>query len=185
MEETIDQKPTLLSTAVKDGVLLGIIHIVVYLVLYFILPEYLTGFIYLGFIIVLNIGFCMFKGIQYRNEVGGYLGFGGAFKYCLLVLVVNGLLSSLLIPILFSLIDSNYGVTLAQSQVDTSVYWAEKFGADETAIDQMREKMDVDELAKRYSFTGILTGYGVALIFYALGSTIASFAVRKSEPEIM
>lgn len=169
----------------REGIILGIIHIVVFLILYYFIPSKLTGFSYLAFVIVLNIGFCIFKGLNYRKELGGYVGFGPAFKYSFLILLFNGLLSSLLIPIAFSFIDSDYGHVMAQSQTDTSIYWAQKFGAPEESIDQMREKMDIDVLAKNYSPVKALIGFAVANLFYALGAVIAAFSFRRNEPEIM
>ena len=105
MEEiSASEKSSLISDIMREGIILGIIHIVVFLILYYFIPSKLTGFSYLAFVIVLNIGFCIFKGLNYRKELGGYVGFGPAFKYSFLILLFNGLLSSLLIPIAFSLL---------------------------------------------------------------------------------
>lgn len=185
MEETTNESSSLIKETIREGITLAIIHVLIFIILYYILPSKLTGFSYLAFVILVNLGFCIFKGLNYRKEVGGFIGFSAAFKYSFLILFFNGLISSLLIPIAFSAIDSEYGHVMAQSQIDTSVYWAEKFGAPEESLDQMREKMDVDELAKSYTPVKALFGFGVANLFYALGAAIAAFSFRKNEPEII
>jgi len=49
----------------------------------------------------------------------------------------------------------------------------------------MRDKMDIEELAKGYTFTKSLIGFGVALCFYAVGALIMALGIRKNQPETM
>lgn len=186
MEATeTSEKPTLIQFALKKGLILGLIHIAVGVLLYTLFPSKLAGFSYLGFVILLNIGFGIYSVIEWRNLGNGYVDFGPAFKLGLLVLIINGSISSLIFPIIHSSIDSSYPEVYAQAQLDTSIYWAGKFGAPEETLDKMREDMDMTELEKRYSIVGILTGFGVAILFYALGALLIGLFGRKREPEIV
>lgn len=181
-EEEVEDKQTFIQFAVRKGLILAGIHIVVSVLLYVFFPSKLAGFSYVAFIILLNIGFSIYTGIEWRNQNGGFMEYGEAFKLSLLILIFNGLLSSFTFPIIHSSIDSSYSEVYAQAQVDTSIYWAQRFGAPETTLDKMRDKMDLAELKKRYSPLGILTGFGIAILFYVLGSLVIALFTRKSEP---
>ncbi len=185
MEEVISDKPTIKDTVINNGLILGAIHSLVYAILYFLIPSKITGFSYLFFVIALNIGYNIFRTIGYRSSIGGFIDFGGVFKLTFLTLLISGFLGSFIVPILISLVDSSFSEVMAQSQFDTSVYWAGKFGAPQETIDQMREKMDMEELKKAYSLARLAMGYGFAVIFYCLTGVIVGFIARKSQPEEM
>ncbi len=180
MEETSTQT-SWFQDAMKKGLLLGVIHIFIFVILYVALPGKLAGFSYLTVILVLNIGYLIFQGRQWRNQVGGFLLYGAAFKYLFILLVFNGLIY-IVFSAVFLLIDPSLPQVMAQAQLDTSIYWAEKFGAPEASIDQIKEKFDFEEIEKRYSYSGMLLGFGVALIFYAIGAFIVGFIARKEQP---
>ena len=186
MEETTeDNRPSLKDSVINNGLILGAIHSLAYVLLYFMIPSKITGFSYLFFIILLNIGYSIFRAVTYRSAIGGFLDFGDVFKLTFLTLLVSGLLGSLIVPIAISLVDSGFSEVMAQSQFDTSVYWAEKFGAPQETIDQMREKMDMEELKKSYSLAKLAIGFGIAAIFYCIAGVIVGFIARKSQPEEM
>lgn len=185
MEEvTESQKESFFGFCLKKGLILAIVHIVINALLYVFLPSKLAGFSYVFFIILFNIGYGIFSVLEWRKSVGGFIEFGQAFKIGFLVLIINGLLSSLIFPLIHSMVDNSYPEVYAQAQVDTSIYWAEKFGAPENQLEEMREKMDIDDLKKRYSFLGMLTGFGLAILFYAIGGLIIGLFTKKSEPII-
>lgn len=184
MEETTASKISWFQEAMKKGFILGAIHIFIFVLIYFLLPGFLTGFTYLFIILGLNIGYGIYQGIQWRNENGGYTGFGAAFMYAFVILFFNGLLNTVFIAI-FLFIDPTLPDTMAESQLETSVYWAEKFGASETAVEDMRNKYEPEEITKRYKPVGLLTGLGFLSIFYAVGALIIALFVKKSEPEVM
>ena len=182
--EVQSQQLNWLKDAAKNGLILGSIHIVIMLLLYAVMPSKLTGFSYLLCILVLNFGFCIYYGIQWRNHIGGFLDYGGAFKYAFVLLFVNGVIG-LIFSGLFLVIDPSYPEVMAQSQLNTSIYWAEKFGAPEDAIDQMKEQFDPESITKRYTFTGLLTGLGIGVILYAIGALIMAIFIRKNQPEMI
>lgn len=168
--------------AAKKGVILAVIHILVFTILYYAFPAKLSGFSYLTFIVVLNLSYVIFQGIGYRKELGGFIDYGPAFKYVLVILVVNGLINTLFMAA-FLFLEPAYPEIMAQSQLDTSIYWAQKFGAPEASIDEMREKFDFDEISQRYNFGGLFVGFGIGVIFYVLGGLIAGLFIRKRVPE--
>jgi hypothetical protein len=110
------------------------------------------------------------------------MGYGTAFKYSFMILLFNGLLYFIFNQ-LFLFIDPSLPETMAQSQYDTSLYWAQKFGAPEATLDQMKEKFSFEEIEERYSHFGAVKGLLFVIIFYALGSSIIAFITRKNKPE--
>jgi hypothetical protein len=179
MEETT--KSTWLQHAIKNGVILGIIHIVLFLILYVAVPSKLTGFSYLLLILVVNFGFVIYQGIQYRKEMGGFIGYGEAFKYAIAVLIINGLIG-IVFSIIFVVVVPDFPQFMADSQLNTSVYWAGKFGAPEEALDKIREDFNPEDITKRFTALGMLTGFGIALIFYAIGAAIMAIFIKKNQP---
>lgn len=183
MEENTTQT-TWFNHAMKNGLILGAIHIVIFLLLYSLMPSKLTGFSYIFVILVLNFGFTIYQGSQWRKEIGGFMEFGPAFKYAFILLLFNGLLYTVF-SVAFLLADPAFPQLMAESQRDTSLYWAEFFGAPDETIEQMRDQMDIDELAKQYTLAKSFMGLGIAVCFYALGALIMALFIRKRQPEVM
>lgn len=179
MEES---KTLFYQDAIKKGLVLGFIHILIFLVLYILFPSKLTGFSYVFIILAVNLGYGIYQGIKYRNSIGGFIGFGIAFQYALIILVVNGLLNTIFL-VIFLFLDPSLPDAMAQSQLDTSIYWAQKFGAPDEAIDGIQEKFNPEDVTKRYAPLGLLSGFGIALIFYAIGASIIGLFVKKNQPE--
>lgn len=180
MEENTTQ-PNWLQHAMKNGLILGVIHIVIFLILYTAMPNKLTGFSYILVIILLNVGFSAYQGIQYRNQIGGFISYGEAFKYTFVLLTINGLVGTIF-TIIFVLAVPSYPDLMADSQLNTSIYWAQKFGAPEEALENVREQFNPEDVTKRFTIVGSLSGFGIGLIFYAIGAVISSIFVRKNQP---
>jgi hypothetical protein len=170
--------------ALRKGLILGIIHIIIFLVLYAVDPGKLTGLSTLTITLVINVSYLIYNGIQYRREIGGYMSYGTAFKHAFLIFLTSGILN-LIFGLIFIVVDPSLPETLAEAQIDVSVYWAKTMGAPEETLDKMREDMDVEKLVKQYGFLGHLKGFGIVLIFYAVGASLIALITRKNEPELM
>lgn len=173
-----------IARASRAGVILGIIHIILFVLIYFISPSKAMGLSYLFLIILINTAYCIYQGVQWRKERGGFINYGEAFKFIFVILAVNGLVYTIF-SLLFLLIEPDFPQVMAQGQLDVSTYWAAKFGAPEESLDQIREKFNMEEIASRYNFGGLMQGYLFALIFYAIGTSIFALIVRKRQPEVM
>ncbi len=170
--------------AMKNGLILGIIHAAILLILYAFIQSKLKGFSYILVILVLNFGWTIYQGSQWRNEIGGFMGYGDAFKYAILLLVFNGLVG-LVFGIGLLLADPSFPEIMAQSQIDTAIYWAETFGAPAESLDQMRDQMSVEEMAKEYTLTKSFISFGIAIGLYGVGALIMAIFIRKNQPELM
>lgn len=166
----------------KKGLVLGVIHIFVFLVVYYLLPSKLTGLSYAFFIVVFNLSYCFIHARGYRTRLGGYIDFGNAFKYVLVLLVASGVIQHLF-NAFFLLIEPSFTQVMANSQLDTTLYWAQKFGAPDATLEKIQNEYDPETMTTKFTATGQLFAFGVALIFYALGAVIVALFVRKREPE--
>jgi hypothetical protein len=183
MEETTTfEQPSWFQDAMKKGLILGIIHLMLFMIVYMLFPSKLTGFSYLFVIISVNIGYCIYQGIQWRKQNGGYIEFGPAFKYVFIILAFNGLVG-ILFNLLFLFIDPGFPEMMAQSQLDTSTYWASKMGAPEEVIEKMRDDFKPEDVTKRYTLAGIPMSILFLSIFYVIGATIITFFVRRRKPD--
>lgn len=185
MEEVTTEAPireSWMKDAIQKGLILALIHIIVFVSLYFLVSSKLTGFSYLFFILALNLGYSIYHSIQLRRAEGGYIGFGTVFKYVFVLLAASGLIQ-IVFAAIFLLMEPQYPTVMADSQLDTSMYWAQKFGAPQEALDNMQAEFDHGEIEKRYSLSGLPFSFGIGLLFYGLGAVIVSLIVRKNPPE--
>lgn len=183
MEENVTNS-SWFQDALKKGVVLGVIHCIIFLIIYMVMPSKLTGFSYLFLIMILNIGYSVYYGNQWRTQLGGFMEFGYAFKHAFMLLLFNGIVG-LVFNLIFVTIEPSYPELMSQGQLDTSVYWAGMLGAPEATLSEMREKFDFDDMAKNYSYLGMLKGFGVLLICYALGASLIALFTRKIKPETL
>lgn len=181
--ETSTQSRELIETAIKKGLLLGVFHIILFSLIYLFFSNKLTGLSYLSIILVINLGYGIYEGIQYRKSQGGYLNFGQAFLYAFILLAANGLLFTVF-SIAFLFVDPTLPEQMAQNQLDTSIYWAEKLGAPVDTIDQIEDDFNKEDIIKDYDIAGLVKGYGLALILYAIGGLIIALFVKKNQPEV-
>jgi hypothetical protein len=170
--------------AMINGLVLGLIQMLIFFVLYFLEPSKLAGFSYLLVTLALNIAFPINRGIAWRKALDGYMSFGEGFKHAGVLLITSGLLQ-LVLSMIFILVEPAMPEVLAQAQLDSSLYWAEKFGAPEETLDTMKEQFDMEEITSRFSITGMIKGFGISLIFYALGALIIAIFTRKNPPELV
>lgn len=171
------------NTVLKNGLILGIIHLIIFFVLYTIDPSLTVGLLYLLLVIILNLTFPTIVGRKYRNEEeGGYMSFGKSFKFGFFVLTISGLLSLFLGLGIEVLIFPDMPSVLAEAQLENSLKMAEFFGAPEASLEEMEANMDLNELEKQYTLTGRLKSIWVPAIFWAIGGLIIGLFIRKNEP---
>jgi hypothetical protein len=184
MEESVSiPENSWLQDAMKKGLILAIIHIFIFLIIYFFITNKLTGLSYLCFIIVFNLAYTYISNKQWRGEIGGYIEFGDAFKYAFILLLTSGVIQTIFTAI-FLFIEPSFPDVMAQAQLDTSLYWAQKFGAPDETLEKMSETYNPEDITKRFTFMGQLLGFGLALLFYALGAAIVALVVRRREPVV-
>lgn len=182
MENETSSTPTLLNNTMKHGVILGIISIVLtliyYAVDYSLLANWKVGL--LSFAVFLGYG--IYAGIGYRNEIGGFMPFGKAFQHGFLVFAISALISTVFNILLYTVIDPELPGKVTEIAVQNAEEMFEGFGMSGDALDEAIEKTRKDT-ADRYTVGGLALGYVWALIGCALFALITGLIVKKKEPE--
>lgn len=173
--------PSLINHAVKYGVILGGVSITLVIILYVVDFSLMAGFKFLGLMLVVGLGMVIYAGINYRNEIGGFMPYGKAFLHGLAVLAISGIISTLFNIVLYTVVDTE----LAQKMTDVVIQNTEEmmagFGAPQSTIDQTSEGMRT-EMPKQFTMGGFMLSYLQALIFYCIIAVITSLFVRKNVP---
>lgn len=173
----------MINNAARSGVLVGVISIVVALLIYIIDATLFIKW-WLGLsLLVINLGLISYFGIQYRKEIGGFMSFGEAFKYSILVFIVAGFLGTFFNVILFNVIDPELPELLTDASVEQTEKMLNSFGTPDDAKDEALQKVKEDTPA---SFTplGQLKNFGIAIILYAIFSLITAAIIKRKEPEL-
>ncbi|MBL7856651.1 MAG: DUF4199 domain-containing protein [Cyclobacteriaceae bacterium] len=181
---TTTQGQGLFQHAIRFGAILGGIGILITVLLYVadftLLADWKFG---IG-MLLLYLGLVIYAGINYRNQIGGYLAYGKAFQHGYVTLVVGGLVGTIFGILLYTVIDPDLPQALADVTVEKTGEMMKKFGAPEDQIEEQLDKMRVD-LPKQFSALGSIKQFGWGLIINAVISAITSLFVRKNQPEIM
>jgi hypothetical protein len=183
MEETTTPQVSLFQHAAKWGAIFGTISIVltilIYIVDYALLADWkmlLMLFIFLGMVI--------YAGINYRNEIGGFLPYGKAFQHGFIVFVVMGLISTIFTIVLYTVIDKELPAKLQEITIQNAQAMMEGFGMPEDKIEEAMEKAKTNA-STQFSIGGLAKGYLFGLILYAILALISAAFVKRNNPEEM
>ena len=181
MEEPQNQPTSIYNHAVKFGLILGVISIVCVILSYIIDLSFMASFKFLGLMLIVGLGMTIYAGINYRNEIGGYLPYSKAFIHGMMVLAVSGLVGLVFNIVLYTIIDPELPQKLTEAIIENTESMMRRFGAPDESIDLATEKMR-GELPDNFAPAGLAFGYVKALIWYAVIAAITSLFVRKNEP---
>ena len=181
MEETQDSPTSIYNHAIRFGIILGVISIVCVILSYVIDLSFMASFKFIGLMLVVGLGITIYAGINYRNEIGGYLPYSKAFIHGMLVLAISGLVSTVFNIVLYTVIDPELPQKLTDAVIENTEQMMQRFGAPQEGIDEATEKMR-GELPANFAPAGLAFGYVKALIWYAIIAAITSLFVRKNEP---
>jgi len=183
MEENMTQ-PSLFNHSLKWGVITGLTGIIITLLLYIIDLNLLIKW-WLSLIVLLILLFLVvYGGMDYRKQLGGFISFGKAWQSAFLIFVIAGILSIIFRYLLFNVIDTDAKDFLVKASIDQGVAMMERFGADQSAIDQAMPRIQ-ESAANTFTLGGMLKQFGFGLIFYAIFALISAAIVKKKEPEVM
>lgn len=173
--------PTLLNHALKWGAILGGISIFFIVILYVVDYTMMVQLKFLGVSILISLGVVIYAGINYRNEIGGFLPYGKAWQHSFATFFVSGLMYTIFTMLLYFVIDPDLPAQLVEAGMDNSREMMENFGTPEDQIDTELEKAR-ERTENQFKIGGMLTGFGISLIFYAVIATITALFTRKNPP---
>ena len=179
-QEVQPQPASLINHAVKNGVILGVVSILLVVIVYVVDLAFLATLKFLGIMLVLGLGYVVYAGINYRNEIGGYLSYGKAFMHGFILLAVSGLLGTAFNILLYHVVDPELPTKLTEAIIRNTEEMMAGFGAPQGTIDQTIDGLRV-EMPGNFSISGLLYGYVKAMIWYCIIALITSLIVRKNE----
>ena len=180
MEEK--ETTSLFQHALKWGLIVGGISIALSIVFYAIDYAMLANWKFGIFVFAMFIGLAIYAGINYRNEIGGFLPYGKAFQHGFILMAVSGLISTLFTMILYTVIDPDLPAKLTDVAMENAAKMMESFGMPADQMDQAMEDAR-KRTENQFSVSGLAMGYGIGLIIYAVLSSITSNFVKKNPPE--
>jgi hypothetical protein len=185
MEQTASIKNLLFKHAAKHGFILGIIGILLTVVIYVVDVSFFASLWLLLILLLINLGYAIYAGIDARKEGDGTLSYGNAFLHSFIVFMVATILGRVFSILLFNVIDPDLPETITRISVDK---WSEMmagWGASETDIDNAIEKMRED-IPKGFTPGGLLLSVlWPGAVISAFVSLIVALFTKKSPPEVI
>lgn len=181
----MEPKISLLNSALKSGLIIGVVSIVVFIIMYvadlkpvgIMMPILLM---LVGLAISITILVVLLK--KYRNQVGGFISFKDAFLYSLIALVTGLVLSTLFTLLFVQFIEPDYYKQIMESQK----VWMENYLSGKGLSDeQMAEALDnLDEQsASMGSISSTLKNLVGGVVFSGILALIVG-AIMKKNPEV-
>ena len=179
-----EQAPSPIQSAVRPGLIIGLVSLVITYIAYFIDSSYLASG-YFGLIaLVLFFGLIVFFGKEFRKESGGYLAFGTAFNLSFFAILISGVIGLIGNILLFHVIDPTLPQVLGDLTFETQLEMMESFGQNPDSmpsetLDKMKEAS-----ASNFTLVGQLKGFGFGLVAYAIIALILGAILKKRDKSL-
>lgn len=179
-----EQAQSPIQSAIRPGIILGLVSLVLTYVAYFIDSSLLASG-YFGLVaLVLFFGLIIYFGKEYRKEVGGFLSFGTAFNFSFFSILISGVIGLIGSLLLFHVIDPSLPQVLGETTFETQLEMMEKFGASPDAMPaETLEEMRQASLSN-FTLVGQLKGFGFGLIAYAIIALILGAILKKRDKSL-
>lgn len=180
-EQTSTETPTLYNHSTRWGLIAGVASILLVIIAYVVDIGLMADWKFGIFTLLMYLGFAIYAGIQYRNEIGGYLAYGKAWQHGFILFAVCALVSTAFNMLLYTVIDPELPAKITEAAIEKTEAMLRGFGMDDTAIEQAIEQTRV-RMADQYTVMGLAKSYLYVLIVSAVLALITSLFVRKNEP---
>ena len=174
------------NTAVKYGLIIGCVSVGILMMKYFIDPKQIFSFLsiwsLLGVVFTLVLLFLAAK--TARDQNGGVISFGEAFKTSFIAYLISAVLSALTLQILMYVIDTGLQEIAMDAQLGITESTMRWMGASEAdileAIEEAEENMEtIDINPIGQFFIGILN----AVLFFGLPISAIIGLIVKRKPK--
>lgn len=171
--------------SVMHGLLIGVVSVVLTIVFRLIDPMLQYTNWWLGFLLLaIMIALLSVLGIDVRKKTGGYWSFGNAFKSLLIMSVLLVVFSTVCNFVIFKYVDPEMPSKVNSAMLGTTTTMLEKFGADQTKIDEGTKKFNDGEFEASLKPTLVneLKALGIGVVIYAVISLIIAACIKKKPP---
>lgn len=180
----METKNSLFISALKSGLIIGVVSIVVFLISYVadikpvgILMPILYGISAFAILVIILV--FLFK--NYRTQIGGYISFRNAFLYCFIAFAAGSILSSLFSALFIQFIEPDYYKNIMEAQ---KVYM-ENYLSGKMSDEQISEQLDKldEQAASMGSFSGMLKSLAGSILIGGIVALIVG-AIMKKKPDM-
>lgn len=180
----METKNSLFSSALKSGLIIGVVSIVVFILMYVadIKPVgIIMPFVMMlaGLAINIIVLVVLFK--KYRTLIGGFISFRDAFLYCFIALVTASLVSSVFSILFMQFVDPDYLKNIMEAQKA----YMENYLSGKVSEEQLSQTLDkIDEqAAKMTPVSSTIRSLIGSVIFGGIVALIMG-AIMKKNPEM-
>lgn len=179
------EKPNLIQSAIKAGVIMAVISFVITILLYVVDYTKLVSIIFGLGILFFFIGYVIYSGIQFRKQLGGFINYKNAWIYCYVLLISSALVGLVFNSALYGLIDTELPEKLTQASIENTRGMMESMGAPSESIDETIDKLEADRetMKGRFGVLGQVKSTGWSFLISAFISLIAALIIRRNPPE--
>ena len=131
--------------------------------------------------ILISMGLLIYLGINYRNDIGGILSYGDAFKFSFLVFFVSYVVGIIFQIALYTVIDPELPETMKQLTVEKTVEMMEGFGLSDEALDAAIIGVE-DGIDEATTPMGMIKSSPWGILFLLLFSAIAAIFIKRNPP---
>ena len=180
----METKNSLFSSALKSGLIIGVVSIVVFLIMYVadIKPVgIMTPILILLFSVGISIIVLVVYFKKYRTSIGGFISFRDAFLYCFIAFTVSVIISQFFSYLFILLVDPEYYKNIMEAQKT----WMENYLAGKMPEEQMTQQLDKldEQTAKMGTFPTLLKNLLGSIIVGGIIALIVG-AIMKKKPDL-
>lgn len=171
----------MLQSAIRYGIITGLVITIYSALLYFLGPEVFSNFWLYLLSAVLVIFFMVFFTIKIRKGVmGGILTFGQAFVSSFVIAAIASLVTMIWGLLLFEVIDPDLKTTMPEIILSKTEQMMTDWGVPEDQIEEQLKEQAI-EMPKQFTLAGQLTGLLKGLVFYGVIALIVGAVTKKTK----
>ena len=165
----------------KGGLILAGVSILLTMLTYVIDVSLMVEWWFGVVSLLISMGLLIYLGINYRNDIGGILSYGDAFKFSFLVFFVSYVVGIIFQIALYTVIDPELPEIMKQLTVEKTVEMMEGFGMSDEALDAAIIGVE-DGIDEATTPMGMIKSSPWGILFLLLFSAIAAIFIKRNPP---
>jgi len=165
----------------KGGLILAGVSILLTMLTYVIDVSLMVEWWFGIVSILISMGLLIYLGINYRNDIGGILSYGDAFKFSFLVFFVSYVVGIIFQIALYTVIDPELPETMKQLTVEKTVEMMEGFGMSDEALDAAIIGVE-DGIDEATTPMGMIKSAPLGIFFLLFFSAISAIFIKRNPP---
>ena len=165
----------------KGGLILAGVSILLTMLTYVIDVSLMVEWWFGIVSILISMGLLIYLGINYRNDIGGILSYGDAFKFSFLVFFVSYVVGIIFQIALYTVIDPELPEIMKQLTVEKTVEMMEGFGLSDEALDAAIIGVE-DGIDEATTPMGMIKSAPLGIFFLLFFSAISAIFIKRNPP---